>query len=262
MNIYTEADQDMTSITALVTGATAGFGHAVAERLIRDGYRVIVTGRRTGRLEALRDTFGEAVLPFTLDMTDTAALKALPDSLPSGWQEVDVLVNNAGLALGLDPAQTASFQDWETMIATNVTGLALITRALLPGMVARNRGHIVSLGSTAGRYPYPGANVYGASKAFVAQFMDNLRADLLGTRIRATCLEPGLCGGSEFSSVRLGDDSKAAEVYAGTQPIVPEDIAEAVSWVLSLPAHVNINHMEMMPVCQASAGLAVKRNIA
>ncbi|GBR07726.1 SDR family NAD(P)-dependent oxidoreductase [Acetobacter oeni] len=247
--------------TVLVTGATAGFGRAIAERLVREGFRVIGTGRRQERLDGLKDTLGKAFLPFRLDMDDTAALRALPGSLPEGWQSVDVLVNNAGLALGLDPAQKAAIDDWEQMIRTNVSGFVEITRALLPGMTERNRGHIVSLGSTAGTYPYPGANVYGATKAFVSQFMRNLRSDLLGTRIRATNIEPGLCGGSEFSNVRLRDDTKAADVYKDTKPLLPEDIAETVAWVLKLPVHVNINRIEMMPVCQASAGLAVKRGV-
>ncbi|GBQ87059.1 oxidoreductase [Acetobacter nitrogenifigens DSM 23921 = NBRC 105050] len=249
------------SDTVLVTGATAGFGKAIVERLVRDGYRVIGTGRRKERLTALQDALGDVFLPLQLDMTDTKALRALPDTLPEAWRRVDVLVNNAGLALGLHSAQETNISDWETMIATNVSGLVEITRALLPGMTERNHGHVVSIGSTAGTYPYPGANVYGASKAFVSQFMRNLRSDLLGTRVRATNIEPGLCGGSEFSNVRLGDDAKAAEVYRDTKPLLPEDIAETVSWTLRLPAHVNINRIEMMPVCQASAGLAVKRGV-
>ncbi|MCX2561677.1 SDR family NAD(P)-dependent oxidoreductase [Acetobacter farinalis] len=248
--------------TVLVTGATAGFGHAIALRLVKDGYRVIATGRRQERLDALAQEAGPALLPFRLDVTDLAAVQALPGSLPEGWQEVDVLVNNAGLALGLDKAWEARLSDWERMIATNVTGLVEITRMLLPGMVARNKGHVVSLGSTAGTYPYPGANVYGATKAFVDQFMQNLRSDLLGKQVRATTIAPGLCGGSEFSAVRLGDKAQADAVYKGTKPLLPEDIAETVAWVLAQPAHVNINHVEMMPICQASAGLAVDRTMA
>lgn len=247
---------------ALVTGATAGFGHAIALRLVQEGYRVVATGRRLERLEALAGQVEPGrILPFRLDMTDLAAISALPQSLPQDWREVDVLVNNAGLALGLDKAWQTNPQDWQTMIATNVTGLVEITRALLPGMVERNSGHVVSLGSTAGTYAYPGANVYGATKAFVDQFMRNLRSDLLGRQVRATTIAPGLCGGSEFSQVRLGDQSKADAVYEGTAPLLPEDIAETVAWVLGLPAHVNINHVEMMPACQASAGLAVDRNM-
>ncbi|AQS83785.1 MAG: SDR family NAD(P)-dependent oxidoreductase [Acetobacter aceti] len=247
--------------TVLVTGATAGFGRAISERLVRDGYRVIGTGRRAERLDALRASLGDAFLPLALDMMDKEALRALPTELPEGWREVDVLVNNAGLALGMDPAQDTNIDDWERMIGTNVSGVVEITRALLPGMVERNHGHIVSIGSTAGAYPYRGGNVYGATKAFVAQFMRNLRTDLLGTRVRATNLAPGLCGGSEFSNVRLRDDAKAEDVYRGTKPLLPDDIAETVAWVLGLPAHVNINSIEMMPVCQASGGLSVVRDL-
>ncbi|GAB6966648.1 SDR family oxidoreductase [Komagataeibacter kakiaceti JCM 25156] len=250
----------MTQI-AMVTGATAGFGKAIAERLVHDGYRVIATGRRQERLDALAGRLGPALLPFRLDMDDAAAIAALPDSLPEAWREVDVLINNAGLALGMDRAQEADIANWRTMISTNATGMVELTRVLLPGMVARDRGHIVSLGSTAGIYPYTGGNVYGATKAFVRQFMRNLRCDLLGHNVRVTNLEPGLCGGSEFSNVRLRDDAKAAAVYEGTKPLLPADIAGTVAWVLSLPRHVNINEIEMMPTCQAAGGLAVARGM-
>jgi 3-hydroxy acid dehydrogenase/malonic semialdehyde reductase len=246
--------------TALVTGATAGFGAAITRRLVRDGWRVVATGRRQDRLDELAHDHGAQVLPFRLDVTDAAAVAALPAALPEGWREIEALVNNAGLALGLDPAQSAKLTDWDTMVATNVTGLIHVTRALLPGMVERNRGHVVSLGSIAGTYPYPGGHVYGASKAFVAQFMLNLKADLVGRQVRLTNIEPGLCGGTEFSAVRFGgDQARADAVYAGTTPLTAEDIAEAVGWVLALPDHVNINRIEMMPTCQASAPLAVKR---
>jgi 3-hydroxy acid dehydrogenase/malonic semialdehyde reductase len=248
------------SLTVLVTGASAGFGAAITRRLVADGHRVIATARRLDRLQALAAELGTAVLPYRLDITEAAAVAALPGALPAGWQEVDVLINNAGLALGLDPAWKSDPAAWDTMVATNVTGLIHTTRALLPGMVARDRGHVVNLGSTAGIYPYPGGHIYGASKAFVTQFSLNLRADLIGTGVRVTDLEPGLVGGSEFSTVRFGGDAaRAAANYAGTTPLTPEDIAEAVSWVLHLPAHVNINRMEMMPTCQAPAALAIKR---
>jgi 3-hydroxy acid dehydrogenase/malonic semialdehyde reductase len=245
--------------TVLVTGATAGFGQAIARRFVRDGHRVIATGRRAERLDALRAELGKSLLPFPLDVTDARAVADLPGSLPSSW-EVDVLVNNAGLALGVSPAQASRLQDWETMVATNVTGLMRMTHALLPGMVERDRGHIVNVSSTAARYPYPGGNVYGASKAFVTQLSANLKADLVGTGVRITDLEPGLVGGSEFSRVRFGGDAeRAASVYAGTTPLSPEDIAEAVAWVVGLPDHVNINRLEMMPTCQAPGPLTIKR---
>jgi len=248
------------SLTVLITGATSGFGEAMARRFVHDGHRVIATGRRAERLEALRKELGPTLLPFQLDVTDAAAAAALPGSLPEGWQEVDVLVNNAGLALGNAPAQQAKIADWDTMVATNVTGLIRLTHAILPGMVARDRGHIVNLSSTAGSYPYPGGNVYGASKAFVIQFSRNLKADLVGTGVRITDLEPGLVGGSEFSKVRFGGDAdKAAAVYAGTTPLSPQDIAEAVAWVVGLPPHVNVNRLEIMPTCQAASPLTIKR---
>ena len=248
------------SLTILVTGATAGFGAAFTRRFARDGHRVIAAGRRAERLDGLRAELGDAVLPFPLDVTDAAAVAALPGSLPEGWRQVDVLVNNAGLALGTGPAQGAKLADWDTMVATNITGLIHMTRALLPGMVERDSGHIVNLGSIAGNVSYPGGNVYGGTKAFVGRFTDNLKADLVGTGVRVTSIEPGLVGGSEFSTVRMGGDAeKAAAVYAGTTPLTPEDIAEAVAWVVGLPAHVNINSMEMMPTCQAVGPLTIKR---
>jgi len=251
------------SRTALVTGATAGFGATITHRLVRDGWRVVATGRRQDRLDALTAELGDAVLPWRLDMTDLPGVDALPAALPEAWRNIDALVNNAGLALGLGPAAEAAVTDWDRMVATNVTGLMHMTRALLPGMVERNRGHVVMLGSTAASYPYPGGHVYGATKAFVKQFALNLRADLVGTNVRVTDIEPGLCGGTEFSEVRFGGDAaKAAAMYAGTTPLTAADIAEAVAWVLHLPAHVNINRMEMMPTCQASGPLAVKRGAA
>ena len=247
-------------LTLLVTGATAGFGAAITRRFIRDGHRVIASGRRGDRLQALHDELGEAVLPFPLDVTDAGAVSALPGSLPPGWQ-VDVLVNNAGLALGVAPAQQASLADWDTMVATNVSGLIRLTHALLPTMLERNTGHVVNISSTVASYPYPGGNVYGATKAFVTQFSLNLKADLVGTGVRVTDVEPGLVGGSEFSAVRFGGDTaKAAAVYAGTTPLSPEDVAEAVAWVVNLPPHVNINRVEMMPTCQGPGPMVIKRS--
>jgi 3-hydroxy acid dehydrogenase / malonic semialdehyde reductase len=249
------------ALTLLVTGATAGFGAAMARRFVRDGHRVIAAARRADRLRALHADLGAAVLPLALDVTDADAVAALPGSLPAEWRDVDVLVNNAGLALGRDPAHQAPIADWDRMVAVNVSGLMHMTHALLPGMVARNRGHIINLSSTAATYPYPGGHVYGASKAFVTQFSLNLRADLVGLSVRVTDLEPGLVGGTEFSVTRFGGDTaRASAVYAGTVPLTADDIAEAASWVVSLPAHMNINRMEIMPTCQASGPLAIKRS--
>jgi 3-hydroxy acid dehydrogenase/malonic semialdehyde reductase len=246
--------------TILITGATAGFGAAFARRFVADGHRVIATGRRAERLEALAAELGDAVLPMKLDVTDAAAVAGFIETLPETWRAIDVLINNAGLALGLSPAWEAKLEDWDRMIATNVTGLMHVTRAVLPGMVERNAGTIINLGSVAGSYAYPGGHVYGASKAFVKQFSLNLRADLAGKNIRVTDLEPGLVGGSEFSQVRFaGDQAKADAVYAGTTPLNPDDIAEAAAWIVSLPPHVNINRLEMMPTCQASGPFQVKR---
>jgi 3-hydroxy acid dehydrogenase / malonic semialdehyde reductase len=243
-----------------VTGASAGFGAAIAQAFVKGGHRVVASARRKDRLEALAAELGDALLPIELDVRDRAAVEAAPAALPPEFADIDVLVNNAGLALGVEPAHKADLDDWETMIDTNCTGLVRVTRAFLPGMVARNRGHIVNLGSTAGSWPYAGGNVYGASKAFVRQFSLNLRADLTGTAVRVTDIEPGLCGGTEFSSVRFrGDDAKAAGVYKDVQPLSAEDIAESIYWVATRPAHVNINSIELMPVAQSFAGLSVHR---
>ncbi len=248
------------SKTVLITGATAGFGRAFAERFVRDGHRVIATGRRRERLHTLQAELGDAVLPVGLDVTDTAAVDQLPAALPPEWREVDVLINNAGLALGLNPASAADITDWETMIATNVSGLVRLTRAFLPQMVARGVGDIVNLGSIAGSHPYPGGNVYGATKAFVLMFSRNLRADLVGTGVRVITIEPGLVGGSEFSEVRFkGDRDRAAKLYEGANPLMPEDIAEAVAWAVAQKPHININRIELMPVTQAPGPLTVKK---
>ncbi len=251
----------MTQKTILITGATAGFGAAFARRFIKDGHRVIATGRRVERLEGLAKELGANLHVAALDVTDHAAVANFLTTLPEAWRRIDVLVNNAGLALGLSPAWEADLDQWDTMIATNISGLVHMTRAILPGMVARNDGIILNLGSVAGTYPYPGGHVYGGTKAFVEQFSLNLRADLVGKNIRVTSIEPGMCSGSEFSKVRFGgDEEKAAAVYKGTQSLTPDDIAEAASWLVSLPPHMNINRIEMMPTCQASGPFAVKRN--
>lgn len=245
----------------LVTGATAGFGECIARRFVENGHKVIATGRRHERLQALKDELGENVLTAQLDVRNRAAIEEMMTSLPAQWRDIDVLVNNAGLALGLEPAHKASVEDWETMIDTNNKGLIYMTRAVLPGMVERNRCHIINIGSTAGSWPYAGGNVYGATKAFVRQFSLNLRTDLHGTAVRVTDIEPGLVGGTEFSSVRFkGDDEKAGKTYENTTALTLEDITEAVWWVATLPAHVNINTVEMMPVTQSFAGLGVHRS--
>lgn len=243
-----------------VTGASAGFGAAIARRFARDGARVIVSGRRGDRLQSLAAELGPNLLPLEFDVRDRAAVEAAVAGLPAEFAAVDLLVNNAGLALGLEPAQRADLDDWEQMVDTNIKGLMYITRALLPGMVARGRGHVINLGSTAGEWPYAGGNVYGGTKAFVRQFSLNLRADLTGTPVRVTNVEPGLCGGTEFSSVRFhGDDTRAAKIYENVQPLTAEDIAETIHWIASRPAHVNINTISMMPVAQSFAGLSVYR---
>ena len=245
---------------ALVTGATAGFGEAIAEAFVRAGGKVVAAGRRRERLEALVARLGaDRVHPLALDVRDRGAVEEAVAGLPEGFAAVDVLVNDAGLALGLEPAQRASLDDWDTMIATNCRGLVTVTRAVLPGMVARGRGHVVNVGSVAGSYPYPGGNVYGATKAFVHQFTLNLRSDLLGTGVRATNIEPGMAE-TEVSLVRFsGDAAKAAKVYEGVRPLGAEDIAEAVLWAVSLPAHVNVNVIELMPTQQAFGPFAIHR---
>jgi 3-hydroxy acid dehydrogenase / malonic semialdehyde reductase len=245
----------------LVTGATSGFGAAIARRFAADGHRLIAAGRRRERLASLVGELGATkVLPLALDVRDRAAVDAAIAGLPSEFAAIDVLVNNAGLALGLEPAYRVDPDAWEQMVDTNVKGLMYVTRAVLPGMVERARGHIVNLGSIAGTYPYPGANVYGATKAFVRQFSLGLRADLLGTPVRVTNVEPGLVGGTEFSTVRFGGDvQRAAKIYEGTEALTPEDVAETVHWVTSLPPRVNINAIELMPVTQAFGPLPVHR---
>ena len=246
--------------TIFITGASAGFGEAFARRFAAKGWRVIVSARRMDKLKALAAGLGPKVLPLALDIQDRAAVEKAVAGLPREFADVGVLINNAGLALGLDLAPKANLDDWDVMIDTNIKGLVYLTRLLLPGMIARKSGHIVNIGSVAGTYPYTGGNIYGASKAFVHQFSLNLRSDLHGTGVRVTCIEPGLVGGTEFSDVRFrGDHEKAAKVYAGTQPLTPEDIAAAVEWVVDQPPHVNVNTLEIMPVAQSFAGFQIQR---
>ena len=248
------------ALTVLVTGATSGFGEATAERFARDGARLVVAGRRADRLEALARRLSALapVHPLVLDVRDRPAVEAALTALPAPFAAVDVLVNNAGLALGLEPAHRASLDEWDQMIDTNARGLVVVTRAILPGMVERGRGHVVNLGSVAGTYPYPGGNVYGATKAFVHQFSLNLRADVVGTGVRVTCVEPGMAD-TEFSLVRLKDAEKAKAVYQGVSALTAADVADAIHWVVTRPAHVNVNVVELMPEQQAFAPFAVKR---
>jgi 3-hydroxy acid dehydrogenase / malonic semialdehyde reductase len=248
-------------MNVFVTGASSGFGAAIARRFAADGARVVVTARRADRLKSLAAEFGDRMLPLELDVRDRAMVESAIENLPAEFAHVDVLVNNAGLAKGLEAAHRADLDDWEQMLDTNCKGLLYCTRAVLPGMVERGTGHVINLGSTAATYPYPGGNVYGATKAFVRQFSLNLRSDLHGTGIRVTCLEPGMCGGTEFSTVRFqGDQAKADKVYAGMRPLSPADIAETVHWTASLPPHMNVNTIELMPVAQSFAPFQVHRD--
>jgi len=249
---------DWQNRTVFVTGATAGFGTAIATRFARAGASLVLLGRRDDRLQTVKASLTVPVHTLTVDVRDRDAVQAAVKSLPHPFSDISLLVNNAGLALGLEPAQDASLDDWDAMVDTNIKGLAYITRAVLPDMVKRNVGHVINIGSIAGTYPYAGGNMYGATKAAVAQFSLNLLTDLVKTKVRVTNIEPGLCGGSEFSLVRFhGDAEKAAKVYENVTPLTSEDVAEAVYWAASQPAHVNINRIEMMPVAQAPGGLTV-----
>jgi 3-hydroxy acid dehydrogenase/malonic semialdehyde reductase len=248
-------------MTVFVTGATAGFGLAIARRFAADGAKIVGTGRRAQRLEQLKKELGGSnFFPLVFDVGKRAQVEEAIAKVAADFKAIDVLVNNAGGALGLDPAQSANLDDWDAMIDSNVKGVVYCTRLLLPGMIERGRGHVINLGSTAAEWAYPGGNVYGAAKAFVHQFSNNLRADLLGTPVRVTDIQPGLVGGTEFSEVRFkGDKKRAASVYEGTEPLMPEDVADTVHWVATRPAHVNINSVQLMPVCQAYGPLAVRR---
>ena len=246
--------------TAMVTGASSGIGKAIAEVLAKHKVRLILVARRQDKLEQLKSQLQVPSHNIACDITDKNKLKEKLGSLPAEFKNIDVLINCAGLALGLEAAQQTEWQDWETMLNVNCLALSYITRLLLPGMVKRDRGHIVNIGSTAGTYPYPGSNVYGATKAFVEQLTINLKADLLGTALRVTNIAPAMVGESEFSLVRFkGDEEKAGKVYEGLKPLSPADIAESVLWVLMQPEHVNINRIEMMPVNQAPSNLATWR---
>ncbi len=247
--------------TVCITGATSGFGKGCAELFAKKGYRLILCGRRQERLKELHKQLNKVeVHTLCFDVRDQKQVKEALDSLPQKFQEITILINNAGLALGLEPAHEASMDDWEIMIDTNIKGLLYMTRQIIPAMIKRKSGHVVNIGSVAGIYPYPGGNSYGGTKAFVRQFSRNLRCDLHGTGVRVTTVEPGLAE-TEFSQVRFhGDIEKADDVYKGTQPLVAQDIAETVFWAINRPLHVNINTIELMPTCQSWASLAVHRD--
>lgn len=248
-------------MTVLVTGASSGFGEAICSLFIQNGQRVIGAARRLDKLKALQQELGDLFLPLQVDVSQTSNIDQALQSIPKDFADIELLVNNAGLALGLEPAHQANFADWLTMIQTNIIGLAYMTHQVLPQMVEKKRGQIINIGSIAGTYPYPGGNVYGATKAFVKQFSLNLRADLAGTQVRVTNIEPGLCGDTEFSNVRFkGDDERAAKVYENVHYIRPQDIADMVWWIFQTPAHVNINRVEVMPTAQSSSALNVYRH--
>jgi NADP-dependent 3-hydroxy acid dehydrogenase YdfG len=243
-----------------ITGASSGIGAAVARRFAADGARLVLAARREDRLRALAHELGVPAHVVALDVRDRTAVERAVAALPEAFAAVTILVNSAGGALGLEPAQAASLEDWDAMVDTNCKGLMYVTRAILPGMVARDRGHVINLGSVAGTYPYPGGNVYGASKAFVEQLSLDLRADLTGKRVRVTNIEPGMVE-TEFSLVRFkGDEEKARAVYQGFPPLSADDVAEAIHWCATLPEHVNVNRIELMSVMQSFAGFAVKRS--
>ena len=247
--------------TVVITGASSGFGRAAAKRFASEGYRLVLMARRLERLTDLASML-EKDAPchvVELDVRDSKAVSEAFVTLPEPFHQPDILINNAGLALGLSGADAVDLDDWETMVDTNIKGLMYCTRACLPIMVEQGRGHVINMGSVAANWPYPGGNVYGGTKAFVQQFTRNLRTDLLGKGVRATVIEPGMCE-TEFSVVRFsGDESKAAAVYEGMKPLSADDIADVIVWVALRPAHVNINQIELMPVEQTWSPFAVHR---
>lgn len=245
--------------TILITGASSGFGKAAAVALAQDKHRIIAVARRRDRLDELRKTLPSEVYTAALDVTDKAAVTDFFHNLPKSFQTIDVLINNAGLAIGMDLAQDSSVDDWDVMIDTNIKGLLYITRPVLDIMVTRNTGHIINIGSMAAENPYTGGNVYGATKAFVRMFSKNLRTDLFGKEIKVTTIEPGIAE-TEFSEVRFGDKAKAKKYYQGTRPLVAEDIARTIVWILNQPAHVNIESIEIMTLDQTYAGFTIRRN--
>ena len=251
----------MVKKNVLVTGASSGFGEAIARKFLSEGHRLILVARRKERLISLVDEFdaSDRCLIIGLDVRDRKKIDQEITGLPVGFKRVDILVNNAGLALGLGPAETSDPEYWEMMIDTNIKGMLYFSRSILPGMVERRSGHIVNIGSIAATWPYPGGNVYGGTKAFVQQFSRNLRCDLVGRNIRVSLVEPGMSE-TEFSIVRFkGDREKAKSVYEKMKPIVGEDIAETVFWLTSMPEHINVNQIEIMPVAQAWSPFSVHR---
>lgn len=250
----------MTGKTAWITGASSGFGAAAVERFVAGGWRVIASGRRADRLQQLVNRHGaDKVHAAAFDMRDENAMRAAHAALPPAFAAIDLLLNNAGLALGTSPAQQADLAQWKQMIDTNVTALVTMTHLLLPQLIER-RGAIVNISSIAGSYAYRGGNVYGASKAFVTQFSQNLRCDLHGTGVRVSSIEPGMAE-TEFTVVRTGGDQAASDqLYAGAHPISAGDIADTIWWIANLPPHLNINRVEVMPVSQSAAGLQVARD--
>ena len=247
--------------TVVITGASSGFGRAAAKRFASEGYRLVLMARRLERLTDLASMLEKDAPCYVveLDVRDSDAVSEAFVTLPEPFHQPDILINNAGLALGLSGADAVDLDDWETMVDTNIKGLMYCTRACLPMMVEQGRGHVINMGSVAANWPYPGGNVYGGTKAFVQQFTRNLRTDLLGKGVRATVIEPGMCE-TEFSVVRFsGDESKAAAVYEGMKPLSADDIADVIVWVALRPAHVNINQIELMPVAQTWSPFAVHR---
>lgn len=243
--------------TILVTGASSGFGAAICRDLIAEGYRVVGAARRLDKLEALHQQLGDDFIPVQMDVTDKTSVNQALRAINEEGIIFDGLINNAGLGLGLDKAHEVDFADWETMIMTNVLGLTYLTRQLLPQLVTQ-KGYIINMGSTAGNYPYPGGNVYGATKAFVKQFSLNLRADLSGTGVRVTNIEPGMVEGTEFSNIRFkGDDDRARKLYEGAHCLTPDDISRTVVWLLEQPPHMNINRIELMPTTQSFGNFQV-----
>ena len=243
--------------TILITGATSGIGAASARRFARDGWKVVATGRRQDRLDRLADELGDILHPIAFDIRDPQAIEAAIDGLPEGFGEIDVLLNNAGLALGTEAAQDAKLSNWRQMIDTNITGLVTITHKLLPTLIAR-KGVILNLSSVAATYPSRGGNAYGGTKAFVRQFSLGLRSDLHGTGVRVASIEPGMIE-TEFTLVRTGNQEASDALYKGVEPMTAEDSADILHWIATLPPHININAIEMMPVNQSFAGFQVAR---